>query len=283
MLELHHRLLALAGRAPDAWLIIAREVLAEGDTERLAELIDALAPVLGDLPEHVFTTDSHPELDRIAVAAVATQPGTAACWGVTRGSGERVHLIQADDAVLPAITAAVQRALTDAGATPRVEVFGPTTALPAYHETALRSAVLLWSAAPARPVRVAPVFDGASPAGGPWFSPARELVVDADERQRLLDFLEGGELVLAADTPLPDVLSARRPDVVPADLRSDGAWVWSAASGYFLDRHRVAIDPGLAEHAAGAGAPADLSPLDRHRVRAALTPGTEGVPLWRAG
>ncbi|WP_258903399.1 hypothetical protein [Actinokineospora sp. UTMC 2448] len=191
--------------------------------------------------------------------------------------------MQAEDDVLTAVTVEVQNALTAAGAIPRVEVFGADTRLPDYHETALQSAVLLWSATPARPVRVAPVFDGASANRGPWFSPARELVVDADERQKLLDFLDGGEVVMAAENHLPDVLAKSPADVVPADLRSDGAWVWSAASGYFLDRHLVAPDQGLVEHAVVTAPPGRLSPLERHRVRAALSPAAEEGSLWRAG
>ncbi|WP_189210562.1 hypothetical protein [Actinokineospora fastidiosa] len=191
--------------------------------------------------------------------------------------------MQAEDDVLIAVTVEVQNALTAAGAIPRVEVFGADTRLPDYHETALQSAVLLWSATPARPVRVAPVFDGASANRGPWFSPARELVVDADERQKLLDFLDGGEVVMAAENHLPDVLAKSPADVVPADLRSDGAWVWSAASGYFLDRHLVAPDPALVEHAVVTAPPGRLSPLERHRVRAALSPSAEEGSLWRAG
>jgi hypothetical protein len=44
-LDPHVALLALAGRVPDGWLAIAREALAGSDTERLKDLLDALAAV----------------------------------------------------------------------------------------------------------------------------------------------------------------------------------------------------------------------------------------------
>ncbi|GAB3466955.1 hypothetical protein [Actinophytocola sediminis] len=282
----HRTLLALAGHAPDGWLAIARETVADGDTGRLAELRGALATVparrsTGRAFRFTPDTSGHEEADRAVVAvvaAVAAWAGTTACWATTRDDTDRVYLVQADGD-LPAVTLAVQRALTG---TPRVETFGPDTPLPAYHESALLAATPLWSAAPAAPVRVARTFDGASPDGGPWFDPGHELVVDAEECQRLLDFLAGGEVVLAAEVRLPDLLTGTA-GAVPTDLRSDGTWVWSAAARYYLDRHRLAPDADLAAHAATSPPGGRLSPLDRYRVRAALTPTDEETPLWRAG
>jgi len=278
----HQALLALAGRAPDGWLAIAREALADGDLARLADLQTALEPVLAARPpaKHQFTPDhgTHEEADRAVVAAVAAQASTAACWASTRDGKDRVYLVQADED-LPGITAAVQGVLNE---TPRVEVFGPRTRLPPYHEAALLAATLLWSAEPEKPVRIARTFDGASPKDGPWFDPSHELVVDMKERQRLLDFLRGGEVVLTTDVRLTDVLTAAA-GAVPADLRSDGRWVWSEASRYYLERHRLAPEAGLAEHALRNMPKRKLSPLDRHRVRAALDPTNVEEPLWRAG
>jgi hypothetical protein len=281
----HQALLARAGHAPDGWLAIAREALAAGDLARVAELQAALEPVLAQRPPKTargrFSPEgSHEEADRAVVAAVAAQDGTVACWASTRDGQDRVYLVQANEN-LPATTVAVQRVLED---TPRVEVFGPRTRLPAYHEAALLAATLLWSAEPAAPVRVARAFDGASPKDGPWFDPSHELVVDVNERQRLLDFLRGGEVVLTTDIRMTDVLTASA-GAVPADLRSDGSWVWSEASRYYLERHRLAPDAELAEHALRNLPKRKLSPLDRHRVRAALNldDHQEEGPLWRAG
>jgi hypothetical protein len=130
-------------------------------------------------------------------------------------------------------------------------------------------------------VRVARTFDGAS-ADGPWFDAEHQVIEDLGQRRRLLDFLAGGEVVLAAGVGLPDVVTGAR-RAVPAGLRSDGSWVWSEASRYYLDRHRLAPDPELAEYA-GIRAPGGrLTPLDRYRVHAALTPTQKEAPLWRTG
>jgi hypothetical protein len=285
----HRALLAMAGEAPDGWLAIAREVLADGDVDRLTELRAALhavpAPRVATESRYRFEPHSagHEKSDGAVVAAVAAAAGTEACWATTRDGTDRVHLVQArDSAELPAVTAFVQRALAPIEDPPRVEVFAQGTPLPAYHEKALLAATLLWSAAPIAPVRVARTFDGASPEGGPWFGPQHELVVDVDERRRLLDFLAGGEVVLATDVRLADVLTGTA-GAVPADLRSDGTWVWSAAAGHYLDRHLLAPDSELAEYATTNPPGGLLSPLDRYRVRAALNPNHEEGPLWRAG
>ncbi|MGX7828865.1 hypothetical protein ACTG9Q_27620 [Actinokineospora sp. 24-640] len=289
MTDPHTTLLALAGAVPDGWLAVARAALAADDADTLSRLFDALAVVAqpGEdrAPEGRFGPgpDGHTPADRAAAAAVADLPVTA-CWRAVRDGADAVYLVQtAPDADLPAVAATVQRALAGAGeASPRVEVFGPGTPLPGYHEAALAAAALLWTAAPVVPVRVARTFDGATPEGGPYFSPTRELVVDVEERQRLLDFLGGGEVVAPLPGVLPDLLSASG-GPVPADLRSDGSWVWSDAAGYYLDRHLVRPDDALAEHAARAAGPAPLTHLDRHRVRAALVPDREEGPLWLAG
>lgn len=265
-------LLALAGRAPDGWLAIAREA----DEYRLAELLAALDQTKLRTRQHDFVPqpDGHEEADRAVL--VAAQEAEA-CWATMRDGTDRVYLIQSGTDV----TAAVQQALTDVDDTPKVEVFAADQRLPAYQEQALLAATLLWSATPEQPVTVARVFDGAG-ADGPWFAPEHELVVDPARRGKLLDFLTGGDVVLTTDALLPDVITGK-PGTVPATLRSDGTWVWSEAAAYFLDRHQLAPDPDLAEYALANRAPDRLCPLTRHRVRAALTPTDQEDPPWRAG
>lgn len=279
-MDQHRELLSLAGRVPDAWLAIARDVLADGDAERLDTLLGVVKPAWE--ARHAFTPAAPHETDDAVVEAVAAGTGAEACWVALRGGTDRVHLVQAGrDADLPALTAAAQHALAPLADTPRVEVFGPDHPLPAYHDQALLAGTLLWSATPARPVAVARAFDGAG-ADGPWFAVDHELVVDPAARRRLSGFLAGGEVVLSVAARLADVLTGA-PGAVPASLRSDGAWVWSEATRYYLDRYQLAPDPDLAGHAL-ANRPADrLDPLTRHRVRVALHPTDQEGPSWRAG
>jgi hypothetical protein len=263
----HRELLSLAGRAPDGWLAVARETLAAGDLTRLGELRAALDGVGCEPRPHTFDPPraGHAD-DRAVVGAVSVIAGAEACWVSLRDGTDRVHLVQADPAAdLPAVAQAAQRVLTG---TPRVEVFANDERLPGYHELALRAATLLWSRHPAPPVTVARVFGGAGPAG-PWFAPDQELVTDSALLATMLDFLRAGEVVLATETRLTDVLT-RSAGVVPASLRSDGVWVWSEATTYYLDRHRLAPDPGLAGHALTTSPGARLSPLARHQVLVAL-------------
>ncbi|WP_329791565.1 hypothetical protein V1227_06490 [Lentzea sp. DG1S-22] len=281
----HARLLGLAGRTADGWLTVAREALADGDHDQLERLFSALGQIDQVAEAHRFTPPEDPgdDTDHALLEAIITHPVTA-CWRTMRGGVDAVYLVQAQDgADQAAIAAIAQRTLGARGElAPRVEVFAPDTVLPAYHEAALRSATLLWTEDEAVPVRVARTFDGVSPDGGPYFSPSRELVVAADQRQRLLDFLAGGEVVLRVPGGLDDVLSPSA-EPVPVDMRSDGVWVWSDATRHYLDRYLVSPDPELVAHAASASGGRHLTHLDRYRVRAALTPEGEEGQLWRAG
>jgi hypothetical protein len=233
-------------------------------------------------PRHFEMPTAQDDPANRAVVAVATQQAQA-CWVTLRDGTAPVHLVQADSqADLPAITAAVQRALLAARErSPRVEVFGPFDRLPEYHEEALLAARLLWSGAPATQVRVARTFDGAT-GRGPYFLPGRELVIDERERRELVAFLEAGELVLDVPRGLPDVIVPRAGQV-PCGLRSDGTWVWSDAAAHYLAKHMISPDPELAAHAAGRPPHCQLTHLERHRVRAALDLNHEEGLLWQAG
>jgi hypothetical protein len=278
----HQELLARAGRVPDGWLAIAREALADGETDRLTELLAALDESRTQARQHTFTPapTGHEKADTALVAAVTAVAGVEACWATMRDGTDRVYCVQAgDDADLPAVTAAGQHALAHWEDTPKVEAFAHDDPLPAYHEQALLAATLLWSATRGTQVMVARAFDGAG-ASGPWFAADHELVVDPAQRRRLLDFLAGGEVVLTATGRLVDVLTGAA-EAVPASLRSDGAWVWSEATRYYLDRYQLAPDPNLTGHAMTHRPPSRLSPLVRHHVRAALNPTVQEGPSWR--
>lgn len=269
----HDELLALAGHVPDGWLAVAREVLADRDVDRLTRLRAALEPEpQGERTRYRFFPQvrGHEDADREVVGAITAKVGAQACWATMRSGADRVYLVQIDEhADPPAVADAAQRALSEVEKLPRVEVFSRDAVLPRYHEDALLAADLLWSYVPMPHITVASSFDGSGPYG-PWFDPGRELLVDPAARRVLLDFLTSGEVVLTAKNRLPDVLTHKL-DVVPADLLSDGAWVWSAATAYYLDRHQVAPDAALAAYAMANQPGGRLSPLARYNVRAALS------------
>jgi hypothetical protein len=295
--EIHTLLLGLAGRAPDAWLMVTRASLADGDREHVAQTVaaltrsglvfsereaatvsalvsgqpDASAPTTGSVPGPAQRFE--PGDDR----PVSGLPGAVtALWRAVRSDGLVVHLVEASDgADLVTLTGQVQRLLGSP-----VEVFAADTELPPYHRAALGAATLV-ALTPA-PVHLARVFDGADPHQGPFFVTDRERV-DEQRRERLLAYLCAGEPVLEEAGELDDVLE---PGVsVPTGFRSDGTWVWNEATVHYLDRHGVAPDPDLASHVdACPPTPAGLRRSERARVRAALTAGpSDPANVWHAG
>jgi hypothetical protein len=149
-------------------------------------------------------------LDAVAVGVADRIGGLIGLWRVFRTSrtsaGQRVYLAEAEPAAdVVELTAEMQYALAGAGEDPpSVEVFPAGAVLTTYHDAAIEAAMLLWAEAEA-PVRVARVFDGADPYGGPFFRPDHPRL-DIDEGERVLAYLRGAELVLTmpgamAETP----------------------------------------------------------------------------------
>jgi hypothetical protein len=175
-------------------------------------------------------------------AASGGEPATARPVA-TGGEPVTVYLAETAPGIdRVAATAALQTALAAAGeSSPQVEVFGPGERLPAYHEAALAKADLVWTAMPVAGSRV---FDGANPRQGPYFVTDHERLA-GERRERLLDYLRGGDVVFDVDGEPDDVLAGRR-------------------------RQRAS---------------APLGRLDRRRARATLTAGPDAGPeqLWRAG
>lgn len=290
--DVHALLLGLAGRVPDAWLAVTRASLAAGDHGHLVRMLTALAGSGMAFTEaeaalvRAVATDARPRTGDVTDAghrfeggtgeALALPGGVAALWCAVRDDGTVVHLAEAEtDADPVALTGELQRLVGDP-----VEVFSAGADLPAYHEAALAAATLV----AAVPVRMARVFDGAHPERGPFFVTERERL-DESRRERLLDYLRGGEPVFEVDGELDDVLEPGVP--VAAGFRSDGDWVWSEATVHYLDRHGVAPDPDLVAHmahrAASAGPRPPLRRSERARVRSLLAAAPDSATTWRAG
>jgi hypothetical protein len=68
------------------------------------------------------------------------------------------------------------------------------------------------------------------------------------ERERILAYLNDGEVVLASRGLSPDLLDPQRPDKVPMLFLTDGKWVWAAAVGYYLQEHGIPPAPDFVEH-----------------------------------
>ncbi|MGO2665450.1 hypothetical protein [Mycetocola reblochoni] len=130
---------------------------------------------------------------------------------------------------------------------------------------------------PTAPPRVARVFDGCSD-GKPWFAAARPLVVDERERAELLALLATGTPLLRS-AALRDAVTGEE-SAVPAGLRSDGVWIWSDASAYYVDQHWIAPDPELVAHLRVSGEPTPVDAPTRRRLYAALRPDNWESTTW---
>lgn len=236
-------------------------------------------PPVGDV-----ASDGVDEVDRAVVDALGgEEPQPAGLWRVWRRPASatpyppatRVYLVQARTGAV-ALTARLQAALAAAGETePLVEVFGHFAGLPAYHRRALAGAVLLWAARPAERVRVAATFDTLDATGNPTFGPDRARLSTV-ETNRVAGYLAAGLPLLTGPTGVPDVVTPGR--TVPVDLLGDGRWIWSAATGHYLTRYRIAPDEGLLAAIRAAGyAPPDVDAVAVHRSRAALVEATGAV------
>lgn len=128
-----------------------------------------------------------------------------------------------------------------------------------------------------REPQVARVYDGCDN-GRPWFDAQHAVIIDPKERERMLRLLAGGGIVLRAATLLRDEINGEEA-AVPADLRSDGTWIWSDAAAYYLDNHWLAPDPELVAHLA-AKKPVALTDNTWRRLYAALRPDTWEGTTW---
>jgi hypothetical protein len=80
---------------------------------------------------------------------------------------------------------------------------------------------------------------------------------------------------------MEDVIDPSRGGVVPMNVRTDGAWIWTDATTYYLERYNLMPDPGLLRHIRAAGY--RMPEVDRvaiHRATAVLQEPPENAPRW---
>jgi hypothetical protein len=219
------------------------------------------------------------ELDQAAIAAVSRIVGAIALWRAWRAPSDgspwppprRVFLLAVDAESEPfEATAMLQNSLTTHGETdPQVEAFTFDEDLPAYQRSARARSTLLWTSVQPEPIHLAPIYDGVTTDGTPFFDLDRPRLAAA-EREPIAAALEGGTLLASTTARLDDVLApADGRGRVPASFRTDGVWVWSDAVAYYLRAHGVAPAAGLLSH------------LDhRHTTLAAASP--DALAMFRA-
>jgi hypothetical protein len=231
------------------------------------------------------------EVDAVALAAVTEASGVRGLWRAWRypvdGSpwppARKVYLVEADQAVdTVALTDRIQRRLAGAGeADPQVETYPVDAELPAYQRLALAYGALLWASTPEPDIRIASVFDDVDPETGPLFAESHPRMEDANETERVIEYLDAGEPLLVSTAAMDDVVDRSRHNVVPMNFRTDGTWIWTDTTTYYLSRHNLAPDPELLDHIRSADY--RLPRLDGvaiHRAMAVLQEPPEDEPVW---
>ncbi len=231
------------------------------------------------------------QVDRAASNAVAAESGAHGLWRVWRRPADgspwpppkRVFLVEmAADAELPAVTMRLQEALGAAGENEsQAEVFPVNAELPVYQRLARAYGTLIWAATPEPDIEVAAVFDEVDAQTGPRFRSDHARMDDAAERQRLIDYLRAGEALLVTTARMDDVVDTSRRTAVPMNFRTDGTWIWTDSTTYYLEEHHLEPDAGLLAHIRSVNFEMpELDGVALHRAMAVLQRPAEEEPVW---
>jgi hypothetical protein len=264
--------------------------------ERL-EITDAPISVsyefASESPHDVMADVSGEGSDRAAIEAAAECGVAIGLWrawrlptaGAPSPSVKRVYSVETDDdADVVAMTADIQRALAAASEPyPQVEVYPIGIELANYQRLVQTYGELLWAREPDRGIRIAGLFDFVDPTLGPRFR-SDHPTVDSAELDVLASYLSRGEALLLTTGRVDDVVDPSRENAVPMSFRTDGTWVWSDATTYYLGVHRLLPDPDLTAHirASGYVVPA-VDAVAYHRAMAALRMPQNEEPAWTFG
>ncbi|GAA0504545.1 hypothetical protein GCM10011581_45860 [Saccharopolyspora subtropica] len=246
----------------------ARAVLLDGAdgaaAERLAQLGDA-----EDIAVHRWQFWSQEDSTAQQYAEVVgsylqSQPGTHTAWqawclpeDAPAIVARPVHLVETEGGADPVLIAAeLADRLWDAGlATPQVEVFRPDSPLDAYyHVAALVSGREIHATAP-RPVIELARFDAAT----------QDREPPGPQRDAQLAYLNSGEPLTEEGELIPDLFADDDEPVVPVTLRTDGTWIWSGLTTYYLETRGIALPEAFRAHIAESG-PTARTPTYRERV-----------------
>ncbi|MGL4743052.1 MAG: hypothetical protein ACRCXL_01495 [Dermatophilaceae bacterium] len=210
--------------------------------------------------------------DVIGVWRAWRRPVLEAAWP----PGRPIYLVETrsaaarDDVLVRAYGAS---GCVDGPDTPMVEPYIAGTALPPYHSAILVTGTLLFAAEEAAPVRVAGITDaGPDDDGSPSDAAGEDTAKDeppmsTEDAERAIRYLTQADIVLRTDELAVDPLDPDRGEVLPLDLRTDGTWVWSDATAYFLIEHGVPPEPEFAAYLATCPPePPTLTDTRRHQI-----------------
>jgi hypothetical protein len=129
-------------------------------------------------------------------------------------------------------------------------------------------------------IRIASIFDEVDTEAGPVFTDSHERMDDAEETLQVIEYLNAGRPLLVTTGAMDDVVDRSRRNAVPMNFRTDGTWIWTDSTTYYLEQHNLAPDPELLDHIRAADY--QLPKLDGvalHRTMAVLQEPPEGEPV----
>jgi hypothetical protein len=128
------------------------------------------------------------------------------------------------------------------------------------------------------------LFDEVDPERGTSFRADHPQLADDAERRRLLDYLASGEPLLLTTARMEDVVERARGLVVPVNFRTDGSWVWTDSSAYYLDQYGLVPDQELVAHIRSLDYEfPEVDGVAVHRTLDVLQQPPEEEPVWTYG
>jgi hypothetical protein len=147
-----------------------------------------------------------------------------------------------------AVTAVLQRVLVAAGEEdPQVEAYEYDGEPPLGQQLARLHGTLLWAREPAQELRTARLFDHLDLERGPSFAADHPVMAEASEAQKVLDYLYNGA-PLPINTLEQDDAVNRQRSCVPTIVRTDGSWIWTDSTAYYLQEYGLEPDAELLAH-----------------------------------
>ena len=238
--------------------------------EQLAEIDEIVQAILGNtnghadhaVPSFDYSSDSTSgdvDVDKI-VARVKANKDALAIWRTERRPlldapwppARDVFVVEADvDTDLVKLTTTFTKLIVKHGVQlPLIEVREVGTFLTGYHAALIEHGELLWARRPRNELVVIDVFDDVVDGVGA-FSSDHATIPDT-EREEVVSYLENGTAVLETFGYIDDVIDSTVKATVPTTVRTDGQFVWSDATAYYLRHHALAPQAEFLEHITSA-------------------------------
>ncbi len=240
----------------------------------------------------VIEAEPDDDVDRALLASIESSSAIRAVWRVWRYPGDgapwpppkRMYVVEADEgAAHAAVAATLGSVVEEAGDPhPQIEVYPVHGSVPSYQRLARAAGALIWARDPDPGLRLAVVYDDADERG-PGTTGGHAAVAEP-EATKLIEYLRGGEPLLLTTARMPDLVDPSRGTVVPINFRTDGHWIWSDASIYYLEQYGLSPDLDLIEHIERLRfVSPEVDGAAIHRALAALHDPPADEPAWTYG